>query len=122
MTRRLASILIFTFALAAQEGHPLTGTWSGDWGPSVTERTHLTVIMNWDGKKISGIINPGPNAAPLGEVSIDLATWTVRIQANSKEGAVAAEGRIEDLASPHRTIKGTWRQGTVSGDFHLTRD
>src|SRR5438093_13772912 len=44
----------------AQEGHPLTGTWSGDWGPKTTERNHLTVVMNWDGKSITGTINPGP--------------------------------------------------------------
>jgi len=119
VTRRLGCLLLGLSAfLMAQEGHPLTGTWSGDWGPSAAQRTHLTFVMTWDGKKVSGIINPGPNSMPIGDVSIDFGNWTVRIQANG----IAAEGRIEDLASVHRSIKGTWKQGAVSGDFRLTRD
>ena len=33
----LASVIVALPALA-QEGHPLTGTWSGDWGPSISEQ------------------------------------------------------------------------------------
>ena len=44
----------------AQEGHPLTGTWGGDWGPSATQRNHLTFVMNWDGDKVTGTHQPGP--------------------------------------------------------------
>ena len=78
--------------------------------------------MSWDGKKVSGVINPGPNSIPLGDVAVDFSNWTVRIQATGKDGAIAAEGRIEDLASSHRSIKGTWKQGAASGEFRLTRD
>jgi len=52
--------------------------------------------------------------------------WTMRFEADGKDASgpvhVAAEGRIEDIASYHRTISGTWRQGTAKGDFKLTRD
>jgi hypothetical protein len=47
--------------------------------------------------------------------------WTVRIEANGKD-RITAEGKLEDLGSYHRTIKGTWTQGTAKGDFKLTRD
>ena len=57
--------VIAILPLLAQEGHPLTGTWAGDWGPTITQRTHLTLVMNWDGKNISGTINPGPDHARL---------------------------------------------------------
>src|ERR1019366_7769238 len=30
----------------AQQGHPLTGTWSGDWGSSPTQRNQVTFVMN----------------------------------------------------------------------------
>src|SRR5262245_50015695 len=39
MRRRGILILLFLAAMVpmfAQEGHPLTGTWSGDWGPTPT--------------------------------------------------------------------------------------
>ena len=114
-------------AAFAQEGHPLTGTWSGDWGPTATQRNHLTFVMNWDGKNVTGTINPGPDSIPLGSVFLDVTNWTVRIEADTKDQSgkavhIAAEGRLEDIASWHRRITGTWNQGTTRGDFRLTRD
>jgi hypothetical protein len=119
------------FALAwgalAQQGHPLTGTWSGDWGSAPAERTAVTFVLNWDGQKVSGIINPGPDSIPLASVHLDVANWTVRFEADAKDASgkpahIVAEGKLEDLASYHRTIKGTWQQGAAKGDFRLTRD
>jgi hypothetical protein len=105
----------------AQQGHPLTGTWSGDWATSPTARTQITFVMTWDGKKISGLINPGPDSIPLTSVFLDVTNWTVRIEASAKD-KITAEGRLDDLGSYHRTIKGTWHQGSTTGDFRLTRD
>jgi len=106
----------------AQEGHPLTGTWTGDWGPNATQRNHVTIVMNWDGSNITGTINPGPDSVQIASVFVDLTNWTVRIEADGKDGHIAAEGRLEDIASPHRKLSGTWRQGTAKGDFRVTRD
>lgn len=111
----------------AQQGHPLTGTWSGDWGASATQRNQVTFVLNWDGKNVTGIINPGPDSIPIASVYLDLTNWTVRIEADAKDKSgkpvhISAEGRIDDLGSYHRTIRGTWRQGSVNGDFRLTRD
>ena len=112
---------------AAQEGHPLTGTWSGDWGPAATTRTHLTVVMEWDGRNVTGTINPGPDAVPLAAVRLDVTDWTVRIEAEAKDSSgrpvrIAAQGRLDDIGSWHRTLSGTWTEGGVSGDFRLTRN
>jgi hypothetical protein len=111
----------------AQEGHPLTGTWAGDWGPTPTERHHLTFVMNWDGQNVTGIINPGPDSIPIARVAVDPASWTVRIEADARDASgnpvhIAAEGRLEDIGASHRTISGTWRQGATRGDFKITRD
>jgi hypothetical protein len=105
----------------SQQGHPLTGTWSGDWGPTSTERHQVTFVMNWDGKNVTGLINPGPDSIPIASVFVDPTTWTIRIEANGKEH-ISAEGKLEDLGSYHRTIKGSWTQGTTKGDFRITRD
>lgn len=111
---------------AAQEGHPLTGTWSGDWGPGATQRTHITMVMTWDGKTVSGTINPGPDAIAVPAIALDVTNWTIRFDADAKSASgpvrISAEGRLDDIASAHRTITGTWRQGTAKGDFKLTRD
>jgi hypothetical protein len=112
-------------AARAQEGHPLTGTWSGDWGPSAGSRTHITMVMAWDGKTVSGTINPGPDAIPVPAIQLDVSNWTIQFETAAKKAGgetIAVEGKIEDLGSPHRTIAGTWRQGSAKGTFKLTRD
>ena len=111
----------------AQQGHPLTGTWSGDWGPTATQRTPITLVLNWDGKNVTGVINPGPDMIPIASVYVDVGTWTVRIEADGKDSSgkpapIRAEGKIEDLGSYHRTLSGTWQQGAVKGDFKITRE
>ena len=122
----LAACLGIGAPVVAQEGHPLSGTWSGDYGTG-TQRTHVTVVMNWDGKTVTGIINPGPDAIPIGSVALDLTKWTVRIEANAKNASgapvhIVADGQLEDLGSYHRRIVGTWTQGATKGDLKLTRD
>ena len=107
----------------AQQGHPLTGTWSGDWGATSTQRNQITFVMNWDGKNVTGLINPGPDSIPIASVFVDPTNWTVRIEADTKNKVhISAEGKLEDLGSYHRTIKGSWMQGSTKGDFKITRD
>jgi hypothetical protein len=111
----------------SQEGHPLTGTWGGDCGVTATARRHLTVVIDWDGNNLTGTINPGPDAIPIKSIYLDVATWTVRIQADSKDANgnpvhIMAEGRIQDLGSPHRKIVGTWREDAKQGDFTIERN
>jgi hypothetical protein len=124
----VATALIWLGALPtpAQEGHPLTGTWSGDWGPSPASRRHITMVMAWDGKTVTGTINPGPDAVPVPAIQLDVVNWTIRFETTAKTAAgtetIAVEGRIEDLGSPHRAVAGTWRQGSAKGSFKLTRD
>ena len=117
-------LVVFLAVVAfAQQGHPLTGTWTGDWGASPTDRHAITFVLNWDGKMVSGVINPGPDAIPISSVYVDPATWTVRIEAETKDHQhIAAEGHIENLGSYHRTLNGSWNQGSLKGDFHTTRD
>jgi hypothetical protein len=128
---RAFQMLVLTACLAApvpaQEGHPLTGTWSGDWGAAASSRTHLTVVIEWDDNDLTGTINPGPDAVPIGTISLDVVNWAVRFDAETKDPSgkpvrIRAEGRIEDIGSWHRTLSGTWTQGTESGEFRLTRN
>jgi hypothetical protein len=126
----LAAIVVslgIAVVVLAQEGHPLTGTWSGDWGPSASQRNHLTLVMSWDGKNVSGILNPGDNAVQIPSIFLDVTNWTVRIEADAKDQSgktvhIAAEGKLDDIGSYHRKLSGSWTQGTAKGDFRLIRD
>jgi len=115
--------LLCAWAMFAQQGHPLTGTWTGDWGTTATKRTQITFVMNWDGKNVTGLINPGPDSIPITSVFVDPTNWTIRIEADTKDKVhIAAEGRLADLGSYHRTISGAWTQGSAKGDFKIARD
>jgi hypothetical protein len=110
----------------SQEGHPMTGTWSGDWGPSASHRNQITLILQWDGKAVTGIADPGPDSIPV-KVTLDSTKWMVRIEADAKGRGgkpvhFVAEGKLENICSYHRTITGTWNHDNVKGDFKITRD
>ena len=128
MWRRLLFAAFAVVATAfAQEGHPLSGTWTGDWGQSATPRNHITFVLNWDGDKVTGVINPGPDSVTMDSVFVDYTRWTVRIDANTKDAGgkplrIEVEGRLEELGSPRRRLVGTWHQGAITGDFKLTRE
>jgi len=112
---------------SAQFGHPLKGTWSGDWGTGPNSRTHVVLDLNWDGKVISGAINPGANGVPLKVATLDPATWTVHFEGDGKDASGASvhyviNGKLENLGAFARFITGTWTQGTAKGDFKITRN
>ena len=113
--------------LFAQEGHPLVGTWRGEWGHNAKQRHDLTLVMEFDGKMVTGLINPGFESMKLIKVALDPATWTVRFDSETKDGSgkaipVVIQAKFEDLPSRHRSLLGTWVQGTRKGDFRITLD
>jgi hypothetical protein len=123
----LLACLAATIASEAQEGHPLVGTWYGDWGPTPAQRTQITVVMSWDGKKVSGLIDPGPDSVPLKVATLDSTKWMVHLEADIKDKSgnpvhVVADGKLENIGSYSRTLSGTWTYGGMKADFKLKRD
>ena len=112
---------VFGQTLNEGQGHPLKGVWLGDWGPDKTHRNSVTIIMDWDGKAISGNINPGPDAIRFTKADLNPSNWTVHLEADSKGTHYVIDGRIEDLGSLRRYIVGTWTEGNQKGDFKITR-
>ena len=98
----------------------MSGTWVGDWGPSAADRHHVTVALEWDGKNVTGTINPGPNAAQIGAVTVDFKAWTVRIEAVGKTHILIA-GRIENPGSPNRALQVAWSEAGATSVARLSR-
>jgi hypothetical protein len=72
--------------------------------------------MDWDGKQVTGQINPGPDSVPLTSVFVDVPNWTVRIEANPKDGVRLPHGdllegipagRLQSFPGP-RVSKRSW--------------
>jgi hypothetical protein len=122
----LSGVLMLAVSAWAQEGHPLKGSWLGDWGPSKADRNQVVVVMDWDGKQITGQINPGPNAIPITKATLEPKGWLVHLEADAKNAAgktvhYVIEGKIENLGLYNRSIVGTWDHDNVKGDFKITR-
>jgi hypothetical protein len=118
----LALCVGFGVTAYAQFGHPLKGTWSGDWGPNKDNRSHVLLELNWDGKAITGTINPGPDAVPLQRATLDPSNWNVHFEADGKGVHYVIDGKLENIGSHYRVMSGTWTQGNTKGDFRLTRN
>ena len=110
----------------AQEGHPLKGSWIGTWTGNKTHGNDVVVVLNWDGKAVTGMINPGTDNIPVKTATLNPAGWVVHIEADAKDkaGAVVSyviDGKIENLPLPNRAITGTWKSQKESGAFKIGR-
>lgn len=123
----LMAVLSLTASAAAQYGHPLKGSWSGDWGTNQDDRHRLLLLLDWDGTAITGTINPGPNAVPIDTATLDPASWSLHIEAEGRDAdgsalAYVIDGELQNLGSYNRVLTGSWTQGGVTGDFTLMRN
>ena len=121
------AVLGVSVCASAQYGHPLKGTWSGDWGTSEDDRNRLLLEFDWDGEAVTGTINPGPNAVPIAAASLDPTTWSVHLEAAGQDDSgdrirYVIDGELQNIGSNHRVITGSWTQGAVEGDFTITRN
>ena len=140
----LLSCALLAAPALAQEGHPAKGTWVGYWGPTATEN-RLVIVMDYDGKNLSGAVNPGPNAVPIKLARLDITpgtppskpveipgepTFKLHIEAETKDAkgnsiTIVADGTLRDVALPGRAMVGVWTQTsggkTVKGDFRISR-
>lgn len=145
----LAAVLTLTAPAVAQEGHPLTGAWYGEFGTAGKPGHDLTVVMRWDGQKITGVVNPGQGAIPIKTATLDV-TFAVNppgralvdikyeradsippkfmvrfeVDAPNKTGGAdrfVFEGTIQNLLAANRRIAGTWTSGGAKGEFSLRR-
>lgn len=142
-----AAVVALTVSAAAQEGHPLTGTWYGDFGPNATTRNDITVVMTWDGRVNTGFVNPGPKSVPLKSVRMDITPgklvqggqgggntqndsippeFLVYFEVDMPNTAggvdhIVFEGKIFNPVPANRFIKGTYTRGNERGEFFLRR-
>jgi hypothetical protein len=118
--------LALAFPVTAQEGHPMSGSWVGDYGPTRDQRTRVVVAMEWTGKELTVTINPGANAIPAKVARVNPDDWSLHIEADGKDAqgrpvAYVIDGKIDDLGTYNRSLAGTWNVGATKGTFSITR-
>src|SRR5262245_55043613 len=94
----LPAALLAVGVANAQEGFPLDGTWRGEREIQGQHVGTVVVVMQWDGQKISGVINPGPNAITIADAKLIPAGWKVSVAAKTQDGkSISYEGTIGKL-------------------------
>ena len=118
----LFACFVITASVFAQKAgsDPLSGTWVGDWGPSPDDRNQVTVELKWDGKKLTGTVNPGPNAVELQKTTFDPKTGTVHFEADTKNRRGNPIHYIIDGKVDKDTMTGSWSHDNRKGDFKIT--
>ena len=54
----------------------------------------VIIQMDWDGKTITGSINPGLDAIPFTKAELDPGNWTVHLEADGKGTLYAIDGKL----------------------------
>jgi hypothetical protein len=110
----------------AQHGHPLVGSWSGDWKAADGQTGRVLLVINFsEDQVISGNIIEGSVRSPITSATLDPDTWTVTLNAQAKDAGGATvplvvTGKIENLGSAtERAIVGTWKKGDKTSDLQV---
>ena len=115
----VVAFLVVTASVYAQD--PVSGTWVGDWGPSPGDRNQVTVELKWDGKVLTGTVNPGPNAVTLLKSTFDPKTGAIHMEADTKNRRGNPIHYVIDGKVDKATMTGTWNHDDRKGDFKITK-
>ncbi len=125
LARWLGLLSLLALSALAQHGHPLVGSWSGDWGTDAETRHRVLLVLEYEDDAISGTIFDAQTRIAISSVTLDPSSWRVVLEADRKDAAgevvhYVIEGTIENLGSvTDRALVGTWTQGGVRGDFRV---
>jgi hypothetical protein len=137
----LLGCLALAMPAMAQFGHPLKGSWSGEWRENASTEHRILLDFKWDGKYgvnpeggvLSGTLNPGTDSAPMRNVKLTPppggvanadAPWELHFEAEIKDASgapvkIVVDGFLENIGAYKRFITGSWQQGNRKGPFRV---
>ena len=127
--RIVALLICFTLAVplfALQRGSdPITGTWSGDWGPSPGDRNTVNVDLKLNGKAVTGVVHSINFQRPdvmVAKSTFDPATGAIHMEADAPNPSGGAKVHyIIDGKLANGMMTGSWNHDGKKGDFKLTK-
>lgn len=123
--RGVLTILMLTFAAVAagQEGFPLDGTWRGETTAADGSQRTIVLIMQWDGKQISGTVNPGPNGSDFTGGKLNPDGWKFTLDTKTSQGAaIHFDGSLSDIGKYDRVLAGKWTEGGSTINVRFVRE
>jgi hypothetical protein len=107
----------------AQEGFPLDGTWRSETTAKDGSHKTIVLVMQWDGKQISGTVNPGPNGWDFTGGKLNPEGWKFTLDTKTSKGAaVHFDGVISNLGKYNRVLAGKWTEGGGTIDVRFVHE
>ena len=119
------TVPMFALQAPAPAADAVSGTWTGDWGPSPQDRNMVSVELKLTGTAITGTVKSTQPARP--DVTISKSTYTpatgvVHLEAEAKNPrSGAAVHYIIDGKVAAGAMTGSWNHDATKGDFKLTK-
>ena len=131
----LVCLLLGALAFA-QMGYPLKGSWSGDWWLKKGEENHILLEFDWDGKTLTGVLNPGTDNVVLQKLSLEPPTggveramdpWILHFEGDVKDASGrtvhhVVDGKLQNLGAYRKFVTGTWMAGSEKAEFRIVRN
>ena|SRR5437667_3504427 len=118
----LLACLVLVMTAFAQD--PISGTWSGTWGPNPSDRNDVTLALKFDGKAVTGNVTGGTNVAaaiPIRKGTFDEKTGAVHMEADNTDRRGQTVHFVIDGKVDKGTMTGTWNHDVRKGDFKITK-
>ena len=119
----VVACLLMVVSVFAQGSDPLSGTWTGDWGPSPSDRNDVTLVLKWDGKALTGNVTAGTNVSapiPIQKATFDPKTGAVHMEADAMSRGRSVHYVIDGKVEKN-TMTGSWNHDNRKGDFKITK-
>jgi len=126
----LLACFAFAAPLSAGQGKaapadPVTGTWTGDWGPNAQDRNQVSVELKLTGGALTGTVKSVRPARPdvaISKATFDAGSGTVKMEAeasNPRSGQKVTY--VIDAKLAGNSMTGSWNHDNTKGDFKLTK-
>lgn len=99
----------------------VTGTWAGEWGPSPTRQTQVTVDLKWDGTNLTGTVDPDRRSIEIKKGSFDPKTNAVRMELDGPNPAGETVHYIIEGNIAGSTMSGTFDRAGEKGTFKIEK-
>ena len=100
---------------------PISGKWSGDWGPSRFDRNPVTTEFKLSGKSVTGTVDSEGKVVQVKNGTFDPNTKAFHMEADAPGPGDRIVHFVIDGKLENNTLSGSWNHDTRKGDFKITK-
>jgi len=116
----VCSVLSLLIAGSLFAADTISGTWTGEWGPNTFERSEVVAELKYDGKMVTGTINPGSAPVTISKGTFNEKTGVLHLEAEGRGRGDAKNHYVIDGKLDKGKITGTWKYEKGNGDFAIS--